>query len=120
MSDHPVMGTVGHDHHNMMIADFRRRFYAVLILTIPILALSPMIQEFIGVHWDFSGSKYGLFALSSIVYFYGGWPFLKGFADEVKARNPGMMLLIAFAITVSYIYSVAIVFGLKGMGFSGN
>jgi P-type Cu2+ transporter len=117
MSDHPVMGTVAHDHHNMMIADFRRRFYAVLILTIPILALSPMIQEFIGVHWDFSGSKYGLFALSSIVYFYGGWPFLKGFADEVKARNPGMMLLIAFAITVSYIYSVAIVFGLKGMDF---
>jgi Cu2+-exporting ATPase len=51
------------------------------------------------------------------VYFYGGWPFLKGLADEVKARTPGMMLLIGFAITVAYVYSAAIVFGLKGEDF---
>src|SRR6185503_2519430 len=50
-------------------------------------------------------------------FFYGGWPFFKGKVDEVKTRNPGMMTLIGFAITVAYIYSVAIVFGLQGMDF---
>ena len=113
----PHMGMSGHDHHAMMIADFKKRFYVVLALTIPIMALSTMIQQFIGVDWQFLGSNYLLFALSTIVFFYGGWPFLKGLVDEVKAKNPGMMFLIGFAITVAYIYSVAIVFGLKGMDF---
>ena len=113
----PSMGMTGHDHHAMMIADFKKRFYVVLALTIPIMALSMMIQQFIGVDWQFSGSNYLLFALSTIVFFYGGWPFLKGLVDEVKAKNPGMMFLIGFAITVAYIYSVAIVFGLNGMDF---
>lgn len=113
----PAMGMAGHDHHAMMIADFKKRFYVVLILTIPIMLLSPMIQHFIKVDWQFAGSRYILFALSTIVFFYGGLPFLKGLVDEVKARNPGMMFLIGFAITVAYIYSVAIVFGLQGMDF---
>jgi P-type Cu2+ transporter len=113
----PGMGMEGHDHHNMMITDFRKRFYLVLVLTIPIILLSTMIQQFIGIHWQFDGSVYVLFALSSIVYFYGGWPFLKGLVEEVKAKNPGMMFLIGFAITVAYVYSVAVVFGLKGMDF---
>jgi len=112
----PSMGMEGHNHA-MMIADFKKRFYVVLILTIPIVLLSIMIQKFIGVDWDFKGSKYILFALSSVVYFYGGWPFFKGLVEEVKTRNPGMMFLIGFAITVAYIYSVAIIFGLKGMDF---
>jgi Cu2+-exporting ATPase len=116
-SGKPTMGMEGHDHHDMMIADFRKRFYVVLVLTIPIMLLSTMIQQFIGIHWQFDGSIYILFALSSIVYFYGGLPFLKGLADEVKAKNPGMMFLIGFAITVAYAYSVAVVFGLKGMDF---
>src|SRR5450432_4477717 len=111
------MGHAGHDHHKMMIADFRKRFYVVLVLTIPIMLLSTMIQLFIGIHWQFAGSAYILLVLSSVVYFYGGWPFLKGLKDEVKARNPGMLFLIGFAITVAYIYSVAIVFGLQGMDF---
>ena len=115
--DNPPMGHAGHNHHKMMIADFKKRFYVVLVLTIPIMLLSTMIQQFIGINWQFTGSKYILFALSSIVYFYGGWPFLKGLVNEVKTKNPGMMFLIGFAITVSYIYSVAIVFGLKGMDF---
>ena len=76
-----------------------------------------MIQKFIGVNWQFTGSPYILFALSSVVFFYGGWPFLKGFVNEVKTKSPGMMILIGFAITVAYIYSVAIVFGLQGMDF---
>src|ERR1035437_9505231 len=112
----PSMGMEGHNHA-MMISDFKRRFYVVLILTIPIVLLSTMIQKFIGVDWDFKGSKYILFALSSVVFFYGGWPFFKGLVNEVKTKNPGMMFLIGFAITVAYIYSVAIVFGLKGMDF---
>jgi Cu2+-exporting ATPase len=110
-------GMSEHDHHAMMIADFKKRFYVVLALTIPIMMLSPMIQHFIGVNWQFTGSSYILFALSSVVFIYGGWPFLTGLASEVKAKNPGMMFLIGFAITVAYTYSVAIVFGLKGMDF---
>ena len=112
----PSKGMEGHNHA-MMIEDFKKRFYAVLILTIPIVLLSPMIQMFIGVDWDFNGSKYILFALSSVVFFYGGWPFFKGLVNEVKAKNPGMMFLIGFAITVAYVYSVAIVYGLQGMDF---
>ncbi|EHQ30659.1 copper-translocating P-type ATPase [Mucilaginibacter paludis] len=107
----------GHNHHAMMIADFKKRFYVVLALTVPIMLLSPMIQHFMGVSWQFTGSSYILFALSSVVFVYGGWPFLTGWLDEIKAKNPGMMFLIGFAITVAYAYSAAIVFGLQGMDF---
>ena len=100
-----------------MIDDFAKRFYVVLVLTVPIMLLSEMIQHFMGVDWQFAGSKYILFTLSTIVFIYGGFPFLKGWVDEVKAKNPGMMFLIGFAITVAYIYSVAVVFGLLGMDF---
>ena len=110
-------GMKGQNHHGMMIADLKKRFYVVLILTVPILLLSTMIQRFIGLQWQFRGAPYLLFALSSIVFVYGGWPFLTGLVDEVKAKNPGMMFLIGFAITVAYGYSTAIVFGLQGMDF---
>ncbi len=116
-SANPAMGHAGHNHHAMMIADFKKRFYVVLILTLPILALSPMIQQFIAVDWQFTGSMYILFALSTVVFIYGGWPFLKGLVNELKEKNPGMMTLIGFAISVAYIYSTATVFGLKGMDF---
>lgn len=112
----PAMGHEGHNHQ-AMIDDFKKRFYVVLVLTVPIMLLSEMIQQFIGVNWQFTGSSYILFALSSVVFFYGGWPFLTGLASEVKAKNPGMMFLIGFAISVAYLYSVAIVFGLQGMDF---
>ena len=112
----PGMGMAGHDHH-AMIADFKKRFYVVLILTVPIMLLSMIIQKFLGVDWQFPGSQYILFALSTIVFFYGGWPFLKGWFTEIKTKNPGMMFLIGFAITVAYTYSVATVFGLKGEDF---
>lgn len=110
-------GDNNHQKHSGMIADFRKRFYVVLVLTVPIMLLSKMIQQFMGVNWQFEGSQYILFVLSSVVYFYGGMPFLKGLVNEVKARNPGMMFLIGFAITIAYAYSVAIVFGLAGMDF---
>ena len=107
----------GHGSHSSGIADFKKRFYVVLALTIPIMLLSEMIQHWLGIHFSFLGSKYVLFFLSSIVFFYGGWPFLKGLVGELRAKNPGMMTLVGFAISVAYIYSVATVFGLKGMDF---
>ena len=58
-----------------------------------------------------------LFGLSSVAFFYGGWPFLKGLYDELKDKNPGMMTLIAVAIGVAYFYSSAVVFGLEGKMF---
>jgi len=99
-----------------MVADFRRRFWACLVVTVPILLLSPLIQDTLHISdaLDFSGELYVLFALSSFVYFYGGWPFLKGIRDELVKREPGMMTLIAVAITVAYVYSSAVVFGLEG------
>ena len=106
-----------HTNHTGMFADFRKRFYVVLLLTIPIMLLSEMIQHWLNIHISFLGSKYVLLVLSSVVFFYGGWPFLKGLVNEAKVKNPGMMFLIGFAITVAYIYSVAIVFGLQGMDF---
>ncbi|EIA08018.1 MULTISPECIES: copper-translocating P-type ATPase [Flavobacterium] len=111
------MGMEGHDHHKMMIADFKKRFWLVIVLTIPILIISPMIQDLLGYHYLLPGNPYILFALSTIVYFYGGWPFLKGFVGEVKKGAPGMMTLIAMAISVAYFYSSATVFGLKGVDF---
>ena len=110
-------GAGGHAQHAGMIDDFKRRFYVVLGLTIPIMALSPMIQHWLNVDWSFAGSNYILLILSSVVFFYGGWPFLTGFVDEVRGRSLGMMTLVAVAITVAYAYSVAIVFGLEGMDF---
>ena len=106
-----------HNMHSGMIADFKKRFYVVLVLTIPIMLLSEMIQQWLHFNIAFTGSKYVLLSLSTIVFFYGGWPFLKGLVDETKAKNPGMMFLIGFAITVAYAYSVAVVFGLQGMDF---
>ena len=115
--NNPAMGHTGHDHHAMMIDEFKRKFYIVLILAIPIMLLSPMIQHWLNIDISFTGSKYILLFLSSIVFFYGGSPFLTGWVHEMKAKNPGMMTLIGFAITVAYIYSVATVFGLEGMDF---
>ena len=117
MGDHDRHGTGGHAHHAGMIEDFKKRFYIVLVLTVPIMALSPMIQHWLKVNWSFPGSNYLLLVLSSIVFFYGGWPFLKGLVDEVKSRALGMMTLVGVAITVAYVYSVAIVLGLEGMDF---
>ncbi|WP_214708555.1 MULTISPECIES: heavy metal translocating P-type ATPase [unclassified Exiguobacterium] len=94
-----------------MIEEYKRRFFVSLGLTIPILILSDMIQEWAGFELTFTYEKQTLFVLATIVYVYGGWPFLKGSIDELRQRNPGMMMLIGLAISVAYFYSVAIVFG---------
>jgi Cu2+-exporting ATPase len=102
-----------------MIGDFRRRFWVCLILTVPVLALSPGIQRFLGLDtWlTFPGQSYALFVLASAVYFYGGWPFLRGLLNELAQRQPGMMTLISLAVSVAYFYSSAVVFGLAGKVF---
>jgi len=104
-------------HHAMMIKDFRKRFFISLIVTIPVLILSPMIQGFLGYELTFTHSEYVLFILSAFIYFYGGWPFLSGLADEIRKKQPGMMTLIAVAITVAFGYSSATTFGLEGKKF---
>ncbi len=104
----------GHGGHGDMVEDFKKRFFVSLILMLPILALSPMIQMFLGVDWRFDNDLYILFVLSTIVFFYGGWPFLTGGISELKEKNPGMMMLIALAITIAYGYSTMVVFGWNG------
>lgn len=112
----PKHGEIGHNH-SAMIEDFKRRFYVSLGLTIPILVLSDMIQHWLGFQLEFMGRKYLLLALSTVLFWYGGKPFLEGCMDELKSRRPGMMTLIAMAITIAFVYSVATVFGFQGMDF---
>ncbi|TNE79135.1 MAG: cadmium-translocating P-type ATPase [Bacteroidetes bacterium] len=106
-----------HGHHEHMIEDFKKRFWISLIITLPIIVLAPMIQELLGYQLRFNGDRYVQFILSSVIFFYGGWPFLKGLAEEIKKKAPGMMTLIALAISVAYFYSSAVVFGLDGKIF---
>lgn len=103
--------------HGKMVEEFKKRFWITLIITIPVMLLSPMIQQWFHFNISFTGSAYVLFALSSVVFVYGGSPFLKGLVGELRNKAPGMMTLIAIAITVAYAYSVATVFGLQGMDF---
>lgn len=110
-------GHQDHADHSGMIVEYKKKFIISMILTVPVLALSPMIQEIFGFTFEFTGHLYALFVLSSVIFFYSGWPFLKGLIDEMKAGGPGMMTLIALAITVAYVYSTAVIFGLKGMIF---
>ncbi len=107
-------GSHGDHDHGDMVTDFKRRFFISLIITLPILILSPMIQGFLGVDWRFANDQYILLALSTFVFFYGGWPFLTGGISELKDRSPGMMTLIGLAITIAYGYSTLTVFGFEG------
>ncbi len=100
-----------------MMADFRRRFIISTLLTVPILLLTEEVQDLIGYDLKFTGSNIVLLILSSIVFLYGGLPFIKGFFDEIRKRLPGMMTLIAVAIGVAYFYSAASVFWPGGRVF---
>jgi len=102
-----------------MVDDFRRRFWVSLALTVPVLATSEMLQQLLGLRGvlGFPGDQYVEFAFASAVYFYGGRPFFIGLVDELRKRLPGMMTLVALAITVAYAYSALVVFGLPGSVF---
>lgn len=116
--NHNHQESTSHDHHDRHHTnDFLRRFWISLIITVPILLLSKMVQQWLGFNISFKGDKYVLFALSTFIYLYGGMPFLKGIIGEIKARSIGMMTLVAIAISVAYFYSSAVVFGLEGMDF---
>lgn len=116
--EHDGMEHKMHDKHaGHHTEDFLKRFWICLALTIPVVLLSQMIQHWFGFHISFVGDKYVLLLLGSIIYFYGGMPFLKGMISEIRDKALGMMTLVALAISVASIYSVAIVFGLKGMDF---
>ena len=109
----------GHDHHAHMVRDFQTRFLVCLVLTVPVLLLSEPVQMLLhlGTKLQLAGSTWILFALSAFIYVYGGMPFLKGMFEELRARTPGMMTLIAMAITVAFVYSATVSLGLQGMVF---
>src|SRR2546428_9632441 len=112
-------GWAGRAGHASMVADFRRRFWISLALTIPVLATSEMVQHLLGFRGllAFPGAQYVEFGFASAVYFYGGWPFLTGLVAELRKKLPGMMTLVGLAISVAYLYSAAVVFGLSGAVF---
>jgi len=112
---HDGHGSGGHGGHTAL---FRRLFWINLVLALPIVYFSEMIQ-----HWfrytatEFSGAFLVGPVLGSVVFFSGGWPFLTGGISEFRSRRPGMMLLIAMAITVAYAASLATEFDWIDMDF---
>jgi len=111
-------GHVGHNKHaGHSPTMFKRRFFICLGLTLPILYLSPMLQGWFGYQSiQFPGSNWITPIIATIIYFYGGWVFLKGAWYEFHSKI-GMMTLVALAITVAFAYSVAVTLGLKGDPF---
>lgn len=108
----------GHDKHaGHSVEGFLKKFIISTIVTIPVLALSHMIQQWLGFELIFTGDKYVLGVLATFIFFYGGFPFLKGLWDEVRTNSIGMMTLIGVAITAAWAYSFAVTLGLEGMDF---
>ena len=89
----------GHGGHASAVADFRRRFWVSLALTVPVVLLSDVVQRLLGFELRFAGDRWVQLALASAVYVYGGWPFLTGLVDELGKKRPGMMTLVALAIS---------------------
>lgn len=105
-------------HHEHMVKDFQKRFFISLVFTAPILWLSPMLRGFAGLDEPtIPYSMLVLFGCSTVIFLYGGWPFLKGLFTELSDAKPGMMTLIALAVTVAYGYSSLVAFGLEGKVF---
>ena len=103
--------------HEKMIKDFKIRFFISTIITIPVVILAPFFQNLFNYSISFNLDYLVIFSLSAFIYFYGGWPFLKGSYNEISGKKPGMMTLIAVAITVAFAYSSAVSFGLEGKTF---
>ena len=108
-------GHVDHTGHEQM---FRQRFWVNLVLTIPVLLFSPMLQEWLGFSMPaFPGSRWIGAAFALAIFFYGGVPFLRMAVPEVRSRKLGMMTLISLAISVAFVYSVFALFVSPGSGF---
>ena len=112
------VGHSGHDKHAGHSPEiFKRRFFICLLLTLPVLYYSSHFQEWFGYQAiQFPGSEWVAPVLATVIYFYGGWVFLRGAWRELRSKI-GMMTLIALAITVAFVYSVAVSLGLKGEPF---
>jgi P-type Cu2+ transporter len=110
-----------HGHHDKhaghSVEGFLKKFIISTILTIPVLVLSPMIQHWLGFELTFAGDRYLLGVLATLIFVYGGSPFLKGLWDEVRTKDIGMMTLIGVAITAAWAYSFAVTLGLEGVDF---
>ena len=104
-----------HEHHHA--EEFRRRFWISLALAVPVIAFSPMIRDWLGLP-DVTGVQEAVAPVfGTILFVYGGRPFLAGAVSELRARQPGMMTLIALAITVAFVASAATVLGLLDLEF---
>lgn len=112
---HSGHGHGGHGAH--MMEDFKQRFWVVLILSIPLAIIAPMLMHLLGYHIDFPGQGILEFILATIVFFYGGKPFLSHAWHELKSGVPGMMMLISLAIVAAYVYSVLTTFFISGMNY---
>ena len=105
-ADHAEQGHAGHGGHGDHVAQFRRMFWTMLVLAIPTVALSPMFAMILGYTVpEFAGSLWVSPLLGTVMYFWGGRPFLTGAISEIRSRAPGMMLLIGLAITVAFVSS---------------
>lgn len=105
----------GHSGHGDHAAQFRRLFWINLILAVPTVFFSQMVSDWFGYSLpDFPGAVAVAPVLGTIIFFYGGWPFLTGGWSELKSRQPGMMLLITLAITVAFLASLATTFSIGG------
>jgi P-type Cu2+ transporter len=121
-AEHVAMGHGAHAAHDKhaghSVEMFRSRFWLSLLLSIPVVLYSPMVQEWLRFSMPvFPGSELIPPVLGTIIFIYGGTVFLKGGLDEIRLRTPGMMLLISLAITVAFIASVATTFGLFDLDF---
>ena len=107
----------GHDHHAMMEQDFRRRFWVVLALTIPVLLLSPTIQQWFGFSLTFPGYRYLLFAMATVITFYGTWPFYKNARKALRTGILDMSVLVSIAVSAGYLFSVGSTFIFTAVDF---
>jgi P-type Cu2+ transporter len=115
-ADHGDSPAGHHAHHDPGM--FRERFWVTVALTVPVVFFSDMFQELLGYSApDFSGADLIPPILGTIIFVYGGWPFLTGAVAEARARTPGMMLLIGLAISVAFVASLATEFGLFDLDF---
>src|SRR5450759_2481289 len=96
--------------HSMHTESLKKKFFVCFALTIPVLLLSGAIQTWFHYTLTLPYQTYILLVLALIIYVYGGWPFLKGLVQEVRALLPGMMTLIGTAISVAFFFSAATVF----------
>lgn len=94
----------GHDHHHH--GDFKQKFFISLLFGLPILFLAPMMGITLPFQFTFPGSDWVVLILATILFIYGGKPFLVGAVDELKSRKPGMMTLVSMGISVAYVYSL--------------